>query len=255
MDEEFLRDLEQLRRYGSGLQDLMSELQQLAPERSEGADSTGSVRVTLGPDGTPETIRVSPYWREKLQPAGIADAVNGACQAAMQKRGAEWAETMDRVHWRERLEALDAGPAGGSSAGEGAPAGQVPAGFRRETPAAPAVNFEDVDPEAVLELADAALNAEPAAQPPAGRGANRDGMLEIQLGQGGRVACRIDPRWAAGRSGAQLSEALATALAAARKQLAAAQAARSMPIRGLHPGAERLYQQLMSPPGAPQRNW
>lgn len=255
MDEEFLRDLEQLRRYGSGLQDLMSELQRLAPERSEGADSTGSVRVILGPDGTPETIRVGAYWKEKLQPAAIAGAVNGACQAAMQKRGAEWAATMERVHWRERLEALDDSPAGGSSPG-GTPAGQVPAGFRRqEPPPAPAFNPDEVDPEDVLQLADAALNAELPDKPLTGRGASRDGMLEIQLGQGGQVACRIDPRWAAGRSGAQLSEALATALAAARKQLAAAKAARSVPIKGLYPGAERLYQQFMSPPGGPQRNW
>src|SRR5579875_80010 len=101
--DEILRDLARLRRTGAMLQELMGELQQAAPERSEGADSTGTVRAVLGPDGLPESIRVSSYWKEKL---------TAACQAAMQRRGADWADVLQRSGWQQRLEEMDTDAAG-----------------------------------------------------------------------------------------------------------------------------------------------
>jgi hypothetical protein len=67
--EEILRDLARLRRAGTMLQELMTEVQRAAPERSEGTDPTGMVRAVLGPDGLPESIQVSSYWKEKLPAA------------------------------------------------------------------------------------------------------------------------------------------------------------------------------------------
>ena len=227
--DEVLRDLARLRRYGSGLQNLLGELQRMAPERSEGTDPSGAVRAALGPDGLPETIRVSPYWKEKAQPDELAAAVTAACLAAMRQRGAQWSETMRGSGWQQRLDRLaaEAGTAGAGTAGAGtAEAGTaaehddpVPPAFRRANggPSRPL----DVLAEESISLLDAAMRPVPAPQP-GGAGTNRGGTLEIALSAGGQVSCRADARWVAQQSGAQLSAALSDALAAARDRLAAA---------------------------------
>lgn len=242
--DDILRDLEQLRRYGSGLQSLLSELQQNAPERSEGTDPSKMVRATLGPDGLPETIRVSSYWKDNLEPASFAEAVTAACLAAMQQRGTEWSQTMQRLHWQERLERLDAGPDGAAPA-QPTPPGQIPPAFQRAngTPPPPDEYAEDV-----ISVLDAALRSEPPAPPPTSTGTNRGGMLEVRLGPGGRLACRADEAWVARQSGAQLSEALSTALAAARRQLAADTDAAAASTQALSSRADRLMGEIFGSP-------
>lgn len=246
--DDILRDLERLRRYGSGLQSLLSELQRMAPQRSEGTDPTGMVRAVLGPDGQPETIRVSSYWKDKLQPASFAEAVTAACMAAVQQRGAEWSETLQRLHWQERLERLDADT---STPAGPAPAGQIPSAFRRAngTPPRPVDQYA----EDVISVLDAALSSEPPAQPPAGAGTNRGSTLEIRLGPGGRLACRADQSWVARQSGVQLSEALSTALTAARRQLAAAEAAAAASTQALTVRTDRLMTEIFGSYGDPSQ--
>lgn len=245
MDDDILRDLERLRRYGSGLQSLLSELQQNAPERSEGTDTSRMVRATLGPDGLPETIRVSSYWKDKLPPASFTEAVTAACTAAVQQRGTEWSQTMRRLHWQERLERLDAGTDGASPA-EPTPPGQIPPGFQRTNGTPPPALDEYA--EDVISVLDAALRSEPPAQPPAGVGTNRGGTLEIRLRPGGQLACRADESWVARQSGAQLSEALSTALTAARRQLAAAVDASAASTQALTARADRLMGEIFGDP-------
>jgi len=217
--DEILRDLARLRRTGAMLQELMGELQQAAPERSEGADSTGTVRAVLGPDGLPESIRVSSYWKEKLPAAAVGAAVTAACQAAMQRRGADWADVLQRSGWQQRLEEMDTDAAGAVEVD----VNPVPPAYRTGGPV-PARSL-DVLAEEAMSTMDAAMRPVPAAAHQPGTGANRGGTIEITLGQAGQVVCRADPGWAARQSGAQLSEALAAALTAARGQLAQASAA------------------------------
>ncbi len=258
--EEILRDLARLRRYGSGLQNLLGELQRMAPGRSEGTDPSGAVRATLGPDGLPETIRVSPYWKEKTQSGAFGEAVTAACLAAMRQRGADWSETMRRTGWQERLDRLDteagpgdagpggAGTNGGGTAGAG-DADPVPPAFRRPNGAAP--RPLDVLAEESISLLDAALRPVPAPRP-GGTGSNRAGTLEISLSAGGQVSCRADPRWVSQQSGAQLSAALSDALAAARDRLAAA--ASTQVVSGIDgTKAEGLLQEILAVLGDQQR--
>jgi hypothetical protein len=243
--DEILRDLARLRRYGGGLQDLLGELQRMAPERSEGTDPGGAVRAVLGPDGLPGTIRVSPYWKEKTPPDAFGEAVTAACLAAMRHRGAQWAETMRRSGWQERLDQLDT-EAEDAATGDPDP---VPAAFRRPN-GAPSRPL-DVLAEESVSLLDAALRPVPAPRP-AGAGTNRGGTLEIRLSADGQVSCRADARWVRQQSGAQLSAALSDALAAARDRLAAAASTRVVSgVAGAR--ADGLLQEILAVLGDPQR--
>jgi DNA-binding protein YbaB len=217
--DEILRDLARLRQYGTMLQELIGDLQRSAPEHSEGTDSSGTVRATLGPDGLPKTIRVSPYWKEKVSADTFGGAVMAACQAAMQQRGAQWSEVMQKSGWDERLEQLDADATTHATAD----LNPVPPAFRKPNGARP--RPLDVLGEEAMSALDTAMKPAPAPQQSRGTGTNRGGTLEISVSAGGRVSCRADSRWVSQQSGAQLSEALATALAAAHERLAAATSA------------------------------
>lgn len=246
MDEIF-RDLERLRYYGTMLQDLVGEFQRSAPERSEGTDPTGSVRAVLGRDGLPETIRVSGYWKEKLQPAAFGSAVTAACQAAMQRRGAEWAETMQRAGWQDRLARLDA-DADAAAARHAADPNPVPPAFRRSNGRPP--RSLDAIAEQTMSLMDSTLSAVPQTGPgpqaPQGTGANRTGTLQLSVSSEGLVSCQADPRWVAQQTGAQLSAVLAELLATARTRLAAAVSAASAPGDKVKEAAADLQAEIMS---------
>lgn len=215
---DILGDLKRLRHYAAGLGDLLAELQRAAPERSEGADRSGTVRAVLGRDGLPETIRVSSLWKDRLTPWSFGGAVAEACEAAARERGTKWSQVLAKAGWQERMDRLETD----SAAAAAADPSPVPAAFRRGT--------EDIKPRPLDVLAEEAISAldavtSPAArgrpQPPRGTGANPERTLTITLSEGGRVAVQADPRWVSQRTAAQLSDALSVALAAARRNLAA----------------------------------
>jgi hypothetical protein len=248
--EEILRDLARLRRTGTLLQELMTEVQRAAPERSEGTDPTGMVRAVLGPDGLPESIQVSSYWKEKLPAASLGAAVTAACRAAMQRRGAAWAEVLERSGWEQRLEGLDADAASTAALAPD----PVPPAFRRpgHVPPRPL----DVLAEESMSTLDAAMRPPPRMTPSPGAGANRARTLEIILEPGGEVSCRADPRWASRLSGAQLSAELASVLAMARRGAAEAAATKTEAEAGRAAGQERrenLLNELLSVLGDTQR--
>jgi hypothetical protein len=214
---DFVGDLSRLHRYAMGLQQLMDELQRASPEHSEGTDRSGMVRAVYSRDGLPETIRVSPYWQEKLRPAAFGAAVTEACQAAATRRGAAWAQALERAGWQERLDRLRE-----DSARAATDPGPVPAAFRRPgsgEPSRPAAALA----EDAIRLSDtaAALRAGPQPEPaPSATTTNRGRTLAIMLTRGGQLTCQADPRWVSERSGVQLSEELRALLAPARLTLA-----------------------------------
>jgi hypothetical protein len=253
MDDIF-RQVEELRQYGTMLQKLVEEFQRSAPERSTGSDPTGAVQVAVGPDGLPETIKVSPYWREKLQPEAFAGAVNAACLAAVHQRGAEWAETMRRSGWQERLARLDA-DAASAAAAEAAGPNPVPPAYRRASPPANGrTNGRPVRPlteiaERAISLLDTTMST-PAMtgqvpQPPHGTGGRPDGALQLSVSSEGQVVCQAMPQWVSQQSGAQLQTALSSALATARQRLAAAVAAARGPAAEIKRAADELQQEIL----------
>jgi nucleoid-associated protein YgaU len=109
--EEILRDLARLRNYAAGLQQVMADFQQAAPERSQGTDRSGAVRAVLGADGLPEAIRVDAHWGNRLRAGSFGAAVVEASETAMRERGAAWSRALKGSDWQRRVDLLEAGPA------------------------------------------------------------------------------------------------------------------------------------------------
>jgi len=217
--EETQRDLIRLIRYGSGLQQLMSELGQAAPERSEGSDTSGMVRVTIAADGLPSRISVQSRWQDRLTADSLSAAVTEAWAAAQQHRGEAWARALERSGWQQRMDRLEAEAEQAAAAATD----PVPAAFRR--PAA------DVPPrplpvlyDEVMSAADVAMarSARAPREPSTAVGSNRQRTVTVSLTPAGQLTCQADARWVSGRSGAELTEVLNAALSMARAGIAAA---------------------------------
>ncbi len=219
--EEILRRLEQLREYASGLQNLATEAAEAAPGHSEGADRTGMIRVIVGRDGLPESIRVAAQWQQKLEPGSFAAAVMAAFQAAAKQRAAAWSAVLADSGWQERLDRL----ADETSAAGTPKTSSVPAAFRRGLGnGRPPRPLEMLAEDVIGVLDEAARSAAAASGTPPrtarGTGSNRIRTLTITLSRTALAACEADPAWVARQTGPRLVEALAAALTAAREDLA-----------------------------------
>ena len=248
--EDILRDLARLRDYAAGLQQVMADFQQAAPEHSQGTDRSGAVRAVLGPDGLPEAIRVDADWSNRLRAGSFGAAVVEACEAAMRERGAAWSRALKQSDWRRRVDRLEAGPAGPAGPAAADP-GAVPPAFRR--PGARVRPVAELAEEAIGALDAVAAPASEVSQGPRGSAANRDGTLTLTLSPSGQVSCRADPRWVAGRTGAQLTEALSAVLAAARQDLAASSHAAAASRDGAAERQGRLMAEVLAAFEDPRR--
>jgi hypothetical protein len=237
--EDILRDLARLRNYAAGLQQVMADFQQAAPERSQGTDRSGAVQAVLGADGLPEAIRVDAHWSNRLRAGSFGAAVVEASETAMRERGAAWSRALKRSDWQRRVDLLEAGSA---SAAAVDPA-TVPPAFRR--PGGSARPLAELA-EDVIGALDAVAASAPEAPPgPRGAAASRDGTLTLTLSPSGQVSCRADPRWVAGRTGAQLTEALSAVLTAARQDLAASSRAAAASRDGAADRQGRLMAEIL----------
>src|SRR5690348_4805333 len=55
------------------------------PGRVEGRDRSGTIRVTVGPDGLPESVSVEPGWLRTVGPERFASALGEAAGAAVEE--------------------------------------------------------------------------------------------------------------------------------------------------------------------------
>jgi hypothetical protein len=213
MVEDILRELAQLQRYASSLQQLMTAAQAKAPEQADGADSSGAVRVLLGSDGLPRSVRVQPDWRQRLDPRNVGSAVQEAFQAATGQRMAVWTAALDDDGWREKVDRL-----------RDDPGDAPPPALRRDTQQAPPRAMDVVVEDAL----DAMDHAERFANPPAfsarGTGSAASSQVTVTLSPAGLVSCVVDASWAGQQTAGDLANALTAALAAARADLAHAAA-------------------------------
>jgi len=244
--EEILRDLARLRNYAAGLQQVMADFQRAAPERSQGTDRSGAVRAVLGADGLPEAIRVDAHWSNRLRAGSLGAAVVEASETAMRERGAAWSRALKGSDWQRRVDSLGAGPVGADAVDPGT----VPPAFRRpEGGARPLAELA----EDVIGALDAVASAPQVPHGPRGAAANRDGTLTLTLSPSGQVSCRADPRWVAGRTGAQLTEALSAVLSAARQDLAASSRAAAASWDGAAERQGRLMAEILAALEDPRR--
>ena len=86
MTDELMAQFAQLQRYTAALHQLIATSAEQSPRRSEGTDTTGAVRVELGPDGLPTAFRVDGRWDRMLAPEQFGAAVVQACQSAIGER-------------------------------------------------------------------------------------------------------------------------------------------------------------------------
>jgi hypothetical protein len=172
--------------------------------------------VTLGSTGTPESIEVDYDWKQYLRPAAFGAAVVEAAQAATERQREAWLRGFIDGDIQGAVERLETEP-------DGASPDPLPPRPRRDPDATPPGDLDEL----VRDLLAAASDAEAfAAAPPAqGVGSTGFGKLELTASAAGLTSCMADPDWVSQRSGEELTEALATALAAARDDLARAAAA------------------------------
>ncbi|WP_143219241.1 hypothetical protein [Actinokineospora bangkokensis] len=214
--DDLMAQFAQMQKYTAALHGLMTAAQEHAPRHAEGTDGSGLVRVELGPDGLPVSIRVAAEWTRRITAEGFAGAVVEAAQAAMSERMREWTQALAQDGWRDRADRMR-----GPSAATG---GQVPAAFRKPAP--------QVDPRPIGDVAEDMFKAfdrvGSAASAPAATGASgsdESGKLTITLSPTGMTGCTADPRWVAEQSAARLMNALDGALRSAKAALAGAAAA------------------------------
>ena len=100
--EDIRRDMARLSRYAEGLEQLLADVDQAAPARSQGTDRSGMVAVAVGKDGLPEAVAVHVRWRERLPAGSLAPAVTEAGQAALRERGEKWSQSLERSGWPAR---------------------------------------------------------------------------------------------------------------------------------------------------------
>jgi hypothetical protein len=252
--EEVIRDLRRLAGYAAGLQELMTDLEQAAPARSEGTDRSGSVQAVLGRDGLPEVIRVQSGWSDRLDANTFAGAVSESCGNAARQRGLAWSQALEQSGWQRRANELHADGARAPSVTPGA----VPPAFMRAN-----VRPRPMDDlaEETIALGAEVMNAAGGArarrqeQTRPGTGSNRTKTVMLTVARGGQVSCQADPRWVTGKSGGQLTEALTEALAAARGALAESSSSDATAGRLSDVGGrqERLLAEIMAALNNPQR--
>jgi hypothetical protein len=215
--EDIRRDMAQLSRYAEGLEQLLADVDQAAPARSQGTDRSGMVAVAVGQDGLPEAVAVHVRWRERLPAGSLAPAVTEASQAALRERGEQWSQALERSGWPARLDRLGTGA---DVAGDP----PVPAAFRRRPASAASRPLDILAEEAIRGYDTAASVAARArsAPPPQGRAANGERTLTLTVQADGQLTCQADPRWVERQTGADLTRVLGELLATARRGLAQA---------------------------------
>ena len=236
MTGDFIQELARIQRYAAGLLGLLNQAQAQAPRAAEGADSSGAVRVQLGPGGFPESVRVESGWERRLRPEAFGAAVGEAFQAAMGERLAAWTTTLQDAGWQRDFDRLRHGATGGSTSGGVNGGNGVPPALRR--PAAP------LRPRSMDQLAEDMIkafdNIDQFTAPPAERapatGAATGGKLTVTLSRTGGMTCTAEPRWVAEQSAAKLMNAVGEALAAAKAELARTASS----AQAAAPGAARL---------------
>jgi hypothetical protein len=211
VNDEIMAQFAQIQRYAAGLQGLLAEAQAMAPKRSQGADRSGAVRVTTGPDGLPVSFQVAPDWRSKVAAEAFGAAVVEACQAAIGDRLATWTNTLAEDGWQDKVERLKGGPA------DPAPPSQEPArippAFRRPADQAWPRPVDQIAEE-VLRAADGVGRLTPSSA--SGTGSAARGKLTVTVNRTGLTSCTADPQWVSRQTAALLMNALGVALAAAR---------------------------------------
>ncbi|MGH3696540.1 MAG: hypothetical protein ACRDRX_21540 [Pseudonocardiaceae bacterium] len=241
--DDLARQFAQMQNYAAALHSLITDAQAQAPLHAEGSDRSRAVHVVLGPDGLPTTFRVEADWKRRIEPAAFGAAVLEAFQAAVGDRLSAWTRTLEDDGWKTRADRLTSGaddPAAAPSRDRVPPAVHRPVSASRSRP------IGDLT-EDVIKAFDTVRTV--AAQPPQPVvGSGRGGTVTITLSSTGLTSCSADPGWVREQTAAQLMNALSTALAAAKEDLA-----NRPPGSGPEKGLDGLLSEAMAVLNDPRR--
>lgn len=215
MNEDLMAQFAQIQRYASGLQRLLADAQTMAPRESEGADSSGAVKVQLGADGIPRSFRIASDWQRRLGSKEFGPAVVEACQAAIGDRLSVWADALAEDGWQDKVERLKDGPADPAPSQDGS--ARIPPAFRKAVDTARPRPANDLAEE-VIRAFDNLETMTPPATPQAS-GTAPGGKLTVTLSSTGLTSCTVDETWAARQTAAILMNALGSAVRAATQAL------------------------------------
>jgi hypothetical protein len=207
----------QMQNYAAALHGLLAAAQAQAPQRSEGVDRSGTVHVSLGPDGLPERFRVSADWHRRIEAAAFGGAVLDACQVAVGERMAAWTRSLENEGWQTRLEGLRGGP---QDSGTGSVPDRVPLVSHRTATDVRPRPIGDVTEEVFRAFDDLSRWMARPPQPDSGSGTAGGGRLVVTLSGAGLTSCTADPRWVADQTAPRLTTALDRALSEALQDLA-----------------------------------
>jgi hypothetical protein len=216
---------ERARRGLPALHRLLDEARAAMPGPVWSADSTGTVRVTLGEDGLPEAFAVAANWRSVVGVDGFAAAVTQACHNAVTGVDESGATTQVTPSVRDLLSMLEylggAGePPPGIALGRVTPPERraaAPPSTDRPMWTAPMLDELFATAQAMSGVDDLAQAAQRA---PVGSGAHG----RLTLTAGGTVTCTADAEWLGRQEAADLEAALASALSSLRAARRAAEA-------------------------------
>lgn len=212
MTGEIIRDLVQMQQFARGIQELLAAAQRGAPARSEGEDRTGSVNVTLGADGLPDSFRIRQGWSRRIAADKFGAAVMEAAEEAMSARMAAWAQDLREQGWEDKADQL--------RCGDQELSGETSVDFRGPTGGRHGRSIGEITEDMIVAL-DGAMAVEPSAFKASDKtGVGTSGKLSLTLSASQLVSCIAEPDWVAGQTAARLMNALAGALAKARANLA-----------------------------------
>jgi hypothetical protein len=239
MTDEIFPELGELQRQAVALQGLIAAAQASAPRQAEGADSTGSVWATIGPDGLPAALFIQDDWQRRLPGGRLGTAVVEAFATAADRRVVAWNEALSEGDWPSTVDRVRTGLADPRTDGPrpGGPRtdGPRPGGSQADAlgpPALPAVeparSLNDLLSD-MLTAFDAIDTFAPPAIVAQGSGTSGYQKLVVGLSAAGLVSCVVDEPWAAQQDAATLMAAFAEALSRAKTDLARAQSSRPAP--------------------------
>jgi DNA-binding protein YbaB len=200
MTEHIADGLRQLYQEALRLNQTVADAERQIPSQLQGTDRSGAVLITLGSDGLPKSIEIDDEWTRRLRPEALGGAVVQAFNVTAEKRLSAWTTAFLEA---ENTTATAPEPAGIHSG--------------PDVPARGATAYIGE----VLDVVGNAGSFDRAAEV-RGVGSVAYGKLSVTLSPGGLVACTADPGWTMQRSGSELTEAFASALAMARAELAEA---------------------------------
>jgi hypothetical protein len=205
MEEDILRGMSV---HAAGLQRLIHDIQRQMPGTVEAADPSGAVQVKLDAAGLPASFEVDEGWTRSLHPTALGAAVVAAFTAATRRRFTVSAQILENID----LSAADEP--------------RQPAAVQHFQPPGPphtSAPPRDVG-EFLREVLDITADIDAITEPRVlqATGSAASGMLTLTIGSDATLSCSADQAWASDKTGAELTAALNTALAAARRELAEA---------------------------------